>query len=46
MRLLKKSMIRLEGKITLLPESVDDLWHLKHLIEMGDLVFALTFRKV
>ena len=46
MRLLKRSLIRLEGKITLLPESVDDLWHLKHLIEKGDLVFALTFRKV
>jgi len=46
MRLLKKSLIRLEGRVTLLPESVDDLWHLKHLIEKGDLVFALTFRKV
>lgn len=38
--------MKLEGEITLLPESVDDLWHLKHLIEKGDLVFALTFRKV
>jgi protein pelota len=46
MRLLKRSLIRLEGKISLLPESVDDLWHLKHLIEKGDLVFALTFRKI
>ena len=39
-------MVKLEGEITLLPESIDDLWHLKHLIEKGDLVFALTFRKV
>ena len=46
MRLLKRSLVKLEGEITLLPESVDDLWHLKHLIEKGDLVFALTFRKV
>jgi protein pelota len=45
-RVLKKSLVKLEGEIALLPESVDDLWHLKHLIEKGDLVFALTFRKV
>jgi len=25
---------------------LDDLWHLKHLIERGNLVFALTHRKV
>jgi protein pelota len=46
MRLLKKSLAKLEGEITLLPESIDDLWHLRHLVEKGDLVFALTFRKV
>jgi len=46
MRLLKKSLVKLEGEITLLPESIDDLWHLRHLIDRGDLVFALTFRKV
>ncbi len=46
MRLLKRSLVRLEGEITLLPESIDDLWHLKHLIEKSDLVFALTFRKI
>jgi protein pelota len=46
MRLLKKSLVKLEGEITLLPESIDDLWHLRHLVEKGDLVFALTFRKV
>ncbi|HYA33067.1 MAG TPA: mRNA surveillance protein pelota [Candidatus Bathyarchaeia archaeon] len=46
MRLLKKSLVKCEGEIRLLPESIDDLWHLKHLVEKGDLVFALTFRKV
>jgi protein pelota len=38
--------VKLEGELILLPESVDDLWHLKYLIEKDDLVFALTFRKV
>jgi len=46
MHVLKKSLLHLEGEITLLPESLDDLWHLKYLIEKNDLVFALTFRKV
>jgi protein pelota len=34
------------GEIRLLPESIDDLWHLRHLISPGDLVFATTFRSV
>ena len=34
------------GEIRLLPESIDDLWHLEHLIFPGDLVFATTFRSV
>jgi protein pelota len=34
------------GEIRLLPESIDDLWHLQHLIATGDLVFATTFRSV
>ena len=34
------------GEIRLLPESIDDLWHLEHLISPGDLVFATTFRSV
>ncbi len=32
------------GEARLLPESIDDLWHLEHLISPGDLVFATTFR--
>jgi protein pelota len=34
------------GEIRLFPESTDDLWHLRHLIHEGDLVFATTFRSV
>ncbi|KQC03094.1 MAG: mRNA surveillance protein Pelota [Methanoculleus sp. SDB] len=32
------------GEIRLFPETLDDLWHLVHLIRPGDLVFATTFR--
>ncbi|HRT12875.1 MAG TPA: mRNA surveillance protein Pelota, partial [Methanoculleus sp.] len=34
------------GEIRLFPETLDDLWHLSHLIRPGDLVFATTFRGV
>jgi protein pelota len=34
------------GEARLLPESIDDLWHLRHLVAPGDLVFATTFRSV
>jgi protein pelota len=34
------------GEISLTPESLDDLWHLKYIIEPGDMVFSLTFRVV
>jgi putative translation factor pelota len=34
------------GEIRLLPETIDDLWHLKHLVLPGSLVFATTFRSV
>ncbi|MFQ6121139.1 MAG: mRNA surveillance protein pelota, partial [Methanosarcinales archaeon] len=33
-------------EIALTPESLDDLWHLKYIIEKNDLVFALTKRRV
>jgi len=45
MRVLKTSLRGQDGEITLVPESIDDLWHLKYLIAPGDLVFALTTRK-
>jgi protein pelota len=34
------------GEIRLFPESLDDLWHLEHLVAPGDLVFATTLRAV
>ena len=34
------------GEISLIPESLDDLWHLKHVIEPGDLVYSLTYRRI
>jgi len=34
------------GEIRLVPETMDDLWHLHHLVAAGDLVFATTFRSV
>jgi protein pelota len=34
------------GEIRLFPESIDDLWHLRHLVAPGDLVFATTFRSM
>ena len=33
------------NEIKLLPESIDDLWHLYNLLEVDDLVFATTFRR-
>ena len=43
MRVIHKDMKH--GKIKLVPETLDDLWHLNHLIEEGDLVTALTWRR-
>lgn len=34
------------GEIRLYAESVDDLWHLSHLVSPGDLVFSTTLRSV
>lgn len=34
------------GEISLIPWSVDDLWHLNHLITPGSLVYATTLRTV
>ena len=32
------------GEIVLIPENLDDIWHLYNIIEKGDLVKAVTFR--
>lgn len=46
MRILEKKLRREVGDIKLLVESLDDLWHLKYIIEPGDLIHALTYRRV
>src|SRR6056297_250355 len=33
-------------RITLVPESLDDLWHLTYVLEPGDLVAADTTRRI
>jgi protein pelota len=43
MRVLKKDLRG--GTIKLLVENGDDLWHLRHLVETGDLVHAVTWRR-
>ncbi len=35
-----------EGKIKLMPDSVEDLWHLEHVIKEGDFAEGSTFRSV
>lgn len=45
MRVIKRNLKGNDGEITLVPETLDDLWHLKYIIEKGDLLFALTKRK-
>ncbi len=44
MRVIKRKLKGDEGEISLVPENLDDLWHLKYIIETGDLVFSHTKR--
>jgi protein pelota len=44
MRVLEERLRGREGEIKLVPENLDDLWHLKYIIEPGDVVFSLTKR--
>ncbi len=46
MRMLKKELRFNEGEISLVAESLDDLWHLKYIIEPGDIVYAFTKRRI
>ena len=46
MKVLKYDLRGKKGEIKLLPETLDDLWHLKYIIGEGDLVFALTQRRL
>jgi protein pelota len=43
MRVLHKDLAH--GELKLLAENGDDLWHLHHIIQPGDLVHAVTFRR-
>jgi protein pelota len=44
MRILEENLRAKEGEIKLVPENLDDLWHLKYIVEPGDIVFSLTKR--
>lgn len=45
MRIVKHRLKNQEGEITVVPESLDDLWHLKYVLEKGDLIYADTLRR-
>lgn len=46
MKVLKKELRFDEGEISLIIESLDDLWHLKYIIEPNDMVYAFTKRRI
>ncbi|MHC1580835.1 MAG: mRNA surveillance protein pelota [Methanopyraceae archaeon] len=43
-KILEKDLDK--GYVEVLPETLDDLWHLYHIVRKGDLVFALERRRV
>lgn len=44
MQIVEENLRDDEGEIKLIPETLEDLWHLKFLIKKGDRVFSLTKR--
>ncbi|MDO5848461.1 MAG: mRNA surveillance protein pelota [Methanobrevibacter sp.] len=44
MKILKQD--KKEGMMELLPETLDDLWHLSHIVEVGDNVSSKTTRRI
>lgn len=46
MKVLKRDLRGNKGELKLVCESLDDLWHLKYIIDKKDLVFALTYRAI
>ena len=46
MKVLKKELRFNEGEISIITESLDDLWHLKYILEPNDLVYAFTKRRI
>jgi protein pelota len=45
MKVLKKDLKSRSGEIALMTDTLEDLWHLKYIVDPNDLVFALTKRK-
>ncbi len=46
MRIIEENLRGRGGEIKLIPETIDDLWHLRFVIERGDRVYSLTKRTV
>jgi protein pelota len=48
MKLIKKEIENknASGTITIIPEDVEDLWHIYNIIEIGDAIQSQTNRKV
>ncbi len=44
MQIVEERLKGFEGEIKLIPETLEDLWHLRYIIEKGDIVFAVTKR--
>ncbi len=44
MQIVEENLRGEGGEIKLVPETLDDLWHLKFVIERGDIVYAVTKR--
>ena len=41
-----KNQDKKQGLIEIIPESIDDLWHLSHIVEKNDFVSTLTTRRI
>lgn len=46
MKVLKTQLRFDEGEISLITETLDDLWHLKYILEPHDLVYSFTKRRI
>lgn len=46
MRVEKKVLKNDEGEIKLIPQNLDDIWHLLHIIDKGDLVSSYAWRDI
>ncbi|BDC35736.1 MAG: mRNA surveillance protein pelota [Candidatus Methanoliparum thermophilum] len=46
MKIEKKVLKNNNGEIKLVPQNLDDIWHLKHIIDRNDLVSSYTWRDI